>query len=201
MTRKQQEYLSLLTQREWEISTLSNIEAQGMIRMASYICKYVHRTDAYKKQFLGAIQQHHEGYTVEDLITEEELDAYYDAKRKEEKAVVRTAQNVLNIPYRATPYSKCENRRGYVYFIYREGDPSKVKIGFSSNVKQRIKDLNIGVDERLVPLLFLSASSSAERTLQNEFEEYKTNTNSTSTEWFYYRGRLKEFVNRCLKET
>jgi hypothetical protein len=79
-------------------------------------------------------------------------------------------------------------QQGYVYF-FRAGNA--VKIGFSTNLVQRSKQLQTACSERAFMAKFLKGTLLTERQVHEKFAEYRLNG-----EWFDLRGRLAKYLER-----
>lgn len=76
---------------------------------------------------------------------------------------------------------------GFVYFI---GDGECVKIGFSTNPKNRLSNLQVGSSKELKLLYTIQGSEKDERAIQNLFSDYYERG-----EWYKIEGRLKGFLD------
>jgi hypothetical protein len=95
------------------------------------------------------------------------------------------------------------NFSGFVYFIQGEnGGP--VKIGYSTDVAERLKDLQTGHPDTLVCLDFFPGSPAMEALIHKDLKAYRLRPNG---EWFkpdpYVLERMKKYKDRALelKET
>lgn len=80
---------------------------------------------------------------------------------------------------------------GGIYFI-KHGN--FIKIGYSENIKKRLKSLQTACPEKLELLFSISGTMETEKRLQRKFKQY-----NCSGEWFNFDGKLKEFIDYCLK--
>ena len=74
---------------------------------------------------------------------------------------------------------------GFVYFIT---DGTKIKIGYSKNVKSRIKQLNTGNSCKLYLLGYIQGDKELEKHLHRKFK-------CVNLEWFQASDELLEFIN------
>lgn len=82
------------------------------------------------------------------------------------------------------------DRGPWVYFI--RGSDGFVKIGWSTNVQQRIADLQVANAGQLELLLQIPGDWRDEQNMHALFDEYRM-----SGEWFRYGSRMKSFVWRA----
>ncbi|MGN6769773.1 MAG: GIY-YIG nuclease family protein [Rhizobiaceae bacterium] len=77
---------------------------------------------------------------------------------------------------------------GYVYFL-RAGD--EVKIGFSTNLRQRLEKLRNGNAFPVFVCRYVEGTMATERQFHKRFAEYRLRG-----EWFDLRGSLARFLER-----
>jgi len=76
---------------------------------------------------------------------------------------------------------------GFVYFIY---DKSNIKIGFTKNIKKRIKELQTSNSNKLVLLGYFIGDMNKEQELHNQFKNYQI-----LNEWFRPDQKLIDYIN------
>jgi len=87
----------------------------------------------------------------------------------------------------------------YVYFIQAKKEKSPVKIGYTSNVKKRIENLQVGNPFKLEAKILIPFESekeaiSVEKILHNQGRLYHK---QLSGEWFYIYGTFALFLKRA----
>ena len=75
-----------------------------------------------------------------------------------------------------------------VYFILAR-DVGYVKIGFSTNIKRRLSDLQVGSPYAFILLAVAEGDQVREKELHERFQKYRL-----SGEWFAYSEELRNFV-------
>lgn len=76
---------------------------------------------------------------------------------------------------------------GYVYFIKSK---DKVKIGYSTNIKRRIKELSICNPEKLELIYFIPGNKNLEWSLHNRFD-----FQHIRGEWFQLYPEIQLWIN------
>lgn len=89
------------------------------------------------------------------------------------------------------PKKKPPERRGYVYF-FRAGN--RVKIGFTTNLRERSHSLRTSCPEHAFMAKCLKGGRSTERQFHERFAEYRLRG-----EWFDLRGRLAKYLEMHIK--
>jgi len=86
-----------------------------------------------------------------------------------------------------------------IYFIYGRANKNEayVKIGYSKNPEQRLKQLQTGCPIKLSIRYTMSGNFETEKALHEYYKEYKV---PHSKEWFYFRGDLKENLLNAPKQ-
>lgn len=70
-----------------------------------------------------------------------------------------------------------------------------VKIGYSTDPKARIVDLQVGAADKLECLLVMEGGRETERELHVKFKQLQT---GSKNEWFYYKQPIIDYVNENL---
>ena len=83
----------------------------------------------------------------------------------------------------------------YGIYFYKSGFSEHIKIGFSSNIKMRMKSFRTSHAGKGKLLLTIPGNMKNEYNLHKSFKEYKH-----GLEWFKYEGKLKIFVETIIKE-
>jgi hypothetical protein len=78
-------------------------------------------------------------------------------------------------------------------YLVQNNETGSVKVGFSTNVQQRIKALEVASGSELNLLLVLPASPDTEWAIHHRFH-----ANRKKGEWFHYTGQFLEFVEDLL---
>jgi hypothetical protein len=105
------------------------------------------------------------------------------------RAEEERARFVAAIP---PPKKKPPERKGYVYF-FRAGNT--VKIGFTTNLRERSHSLRTSCPEHAFMAKFLKGGKSTERQFHERFAEYRL-----KGEWFDLRGRLAKYLEMHIKQ-
>jgi Meiotically up-regulated gene 113 len=84
---------------------------------------------------------------------------------------------------------------GFVYFLLQE-NLARVKIGFTSKAPtERIKQLQTANPDKLIPIFVIENNPPwTEGELHERFNEYRV-----SGEWFEVKGKLRDFLFKCLR--
>lgn len=82
-----------------------------------------------------------------------------------------------------------QNTEGFVYFIT---NGFNIKIGYTNNVKRRLKQLNTGSDQQLFLLGYINGTKETEANLHRFFIKYKLRQNG---EWFEPSSELLDYIN------
>lgn len=77
----------------------------------------------------------------------------------------------------------------YVYFILNN---DKVKIGYTKNVKKRLKQLQTANGDNLILLGYIEGDKNVEHQLHEKFETYRIRDNG---EWFFASEAIINFIN------
>lgn len=126
------------------------------------------------------------------------MSSYFQTRMAEIRAEVLSRPRPE--PWKPTPTRPVSERpvkkrakapNGYVYF-FRAGNV--VKIGFSTNVRERSHSLQTGCSERAFMVKVLPGTPAREREFHRRFAEYRTNG-----EWFDLRGRLAKYLERDIR--
>ena len=75
----------------------------------------------------------------------------------------------------------------FVYFIY---DNSNIKIGFTKNIKKRMKELQTSNSNKLMLLGYINGDINKEQFLHNQFKNYQI-----LNEWFKPDQALIDYIN------
>lgn len=121
------------------------------------------------------------------------MSSYFEQRLAEigaEMAERRAAYTPPPPPPIAEPKKKAA-RNGYVYF-FRAGNA--VKIGFSTNLRERASKLQTTCPERAFMAKFVKGTPRTERDFHKRFAEYRL-----SGEWFDLRGRLAKYLERHIR--
>jgi hypothetical protein len=87
------------------------------------------------------------------------------------------------------PHIKSGNRLGIIYFI--QGEKTKnIKIGFSTDLDNRIKQHQASSGEKLKVIGHIEGQQSSEAEIQSKFKELRIHG-----EWFKPAGSLIEYIN------
>ena len=114
------------------------------------------------------------------------MSAYFEQRLAEIDA--ETTARLEAAPKPSLPKGVEREREGYVYF-FRAGNT--VKIGFSTNLVQRSRQLQTACSERAFMAKFVKGTAFTERHFHERFAEYRING-----EWFDLRGRLAKYLER-----
>jgi endogenous inhibitor of DNA gyrase (YacG/DUF329 family) len=128
-----------------------------------------------------------------DLSAERKFKIYNDRDGKEFKSIGVAQSFLIELQ------DILKNRLStYIYLIQAE-DNELIKIGFSNNVKRRMKILSNSSPAKLKVLRVIKADSQYESFLHNMFREYRLHG-----EWFQPHSNIVKFVNDtkdiCVKE-
>ena len=82
-----------------------------------------------------------------------------------------------------------QSAEGFVYFIT---NGFNIKIGYTNNVKRRLKQLNTGSDQQLFLLGYINGTKETEANLHRFFIKYKLRQNG---EWFEPSSELLDYIN------
>lgn len=77
----------------------------------------------------------------------------------------------------------------YVYFILNN---DKVKIGYTKNVKRRLKQLQTANGDNLILLGYIEGDKEVEHQLHQKFDTYRIRENG---EWFIASEAIINFIN------
>lgn len=91
----------------------------------------------------------------------------------------------------ASPNLATKRKQGYVYFA-KSGDA--VKIGFSTNPKDRLHSIQTGCAAPAKMVKLIRGTHSTERQFHRRFAEY-----NLKGEWFDLRGRLAKYLENFTK--
>ena len=80
--------------------------------------------------------------------------------------------------------------RGHVYFLRAS---NTVKIGFSTNLRSRLKSIRTGCPDEAKIVKIVRGGMKVEKSFHDRFAEYRT-----KGEWFELRGRLAKYLEMCL---
>ncbi len=80
---------------------------------------------------------------------------------------------------------------GFVYFLRAD---NTVKIGFSTNVKDRLRTIKTGCPENIRIVKVVAGTMRTERMYHERYAEYRL-----TGEWFDLRGRLAKYLEMCVK--
>lgn len=86
---------------------------------------------------------------------------------------------------------KARRAQGYVYFLRAD---NTAKIGFSTNLRQRLEKLRNGNSFPVFICKIVKGDRRTERTFHKRFAEYRTRG-----EWFELRGSLAKFLEMHIK--
>lgn len=78
---------------------------------------------------------------------------------------------------------------GFVYFIT---NGYNIKIGYTNNVKRRLKQLNTRSDQQLFLLGYINGTKETEENLHRSFIKYRLRQNG---EWFEPSSDLLDYIN------
>lgn len=83
------------------------------------------------------------------------------------------------------------NKLGFVYFIQLVDQNQNIKIGYTNNIEERIKTLQISSPYEIRLLGFMKGNISLEKSIQKMFANIKI-----LGEWFHPSKELIEFINK-----
>lgn len=89
------------------------------------------------------------------------------------------------------PKSARPKPTGHVYFL-RAGNT--VKIGFSTNLSERLRNIRTGCPEKVRLVKVVAGTMKTERMYHDRYAEYRLDG-----EWFDLRGRLAKYLEMCVK--
>lgn len=81
----------------------------------------------------------------------------------------------------------------YVYFI-QIGDSGDIKIGYTNNIKKRLKELQTGSPKKLKLLGYIDGGRTKEQELHSQFKQYRVNG-----EWFRLHQEIVDYINKNTK--
>ena len=80
---------------------------------------------------------------------------------------------------------------GHVYFLRAN---NTVKIGFSTNLSERLRNIRTGCPEKVRLVKVVAGTMKTERMYHDRYAEYRLDG-----EWFDLRGRLAKYLEMCVK--
>lgn len=77
----------------------------------------------------------------------------------------------------------------YVYFISSD---DKIKIGYTKNIKRRLKQLQTSNSSQLILLGYIEGDKNVEKQLHKRFAQYRIRENG---EWFNCNDEILDYIN------
>lgn len=117
------------------------------------------------------------------------MTAYYQRRIDEIQAEIKAKQQAREMAAPCKPPAPLRPT-GHVYFL-KAGN--SVKIGFSTNVKGRLRTIQTGCPSTAIIVKVVKGTVKTEAAFHKRFSEYRQ-----IGEWFDLRGRLARYLDRCV---